>query len=123
MKKTVSVLAATAIALTGMATASVTPAVAQSENAASIEKDVGCSGFVPGGIGLFTTETRSITTSSGNTKLVCHFDIPEGFEPETAVSDEGFGCNTFLGFTTDSRMVATPGGRALLTCEINGSTD
>ena len=122
MKKTVSVLAATAIAMGGIATASITPAAAQSENAATIDKDFGCVLF-EGGYALVTTESHSVITSSGNTKLVCHFDVPEGTEPDTVIKSEGFGCGTFLGFTTDSNAVITPGGKAVLTCEINGSTE
>ena len=125
MKKSVSVLAATAIALAGFASVSSVSAVAQSANAATITKDFGCGGFVPDANGNFasgltTLESHSVVTSSGNTKLVCHFDIPAGQEPAKATHAAGFGCNTFLGFTTDSKMVATPGGKATLTCSVKG---
>ena len=125
MKKSVSVLAATAIALAGFASVSSVPVLAQSVNAATVTKDAGCRGFVPdangnAASGLFTLESHSVVTSSGNTKLVCHFDIPEGKEPAEVTRAEGFGCGTFLGFTNDSKMVATPGGRATLTCSIKG---
>lgn len=128
MKKTVLTFAATALAFTGAATAPIAPAIAQSENAATITKDFGCGGFVPTeegdpGTALFTDRTVSAATSSGNVKLVCHFDIPEGLEPASATHASGFLCNTYLGLTTDSKMVATPGGKAVLTCEINGSTE
>lgn len=122
-------LGLSAIAL-GMVVASlpVMPAAAQSANAADISKDFGCRGFVPtatGGFasGLVTLEgTQSVTTSSGVTSLVCHFDIPAGREPATATKAEGFRCGTFLGGTNDSKMVATPGGQATLTCKINPSS-
>lgn len=121
-------LGLSAIAL-GMVVASlpVMPAAAQSANAATISKDFGCGGFVPtasGGFGPFIVSfegTHSTTNSAGVTSLVCHFDIPAGLEPATATKASGFGCGTFLGFTTDSKMVATPGGQATLTCKINPS--
>ena len=121
-------LGLSAIAL-GMVVASlpVMPAAAQSANAAWILKDFGCGGFVPTatggfGSGLFTIEgTHSVVNSAGNTSLVCQFDIPAGLEPATATKASGFGCGTFLGFTTDTKMVATPGGEATLTCKINPS--
>lgn len=127
MKTIVSTLAASAIALTGIASALSVPVLAQSDNAATITKDFGCGGFVPTedgdfGSGLFSAEgSHSVATSSGNTKLVCHFDIPEGLEPARATHAEGFVCGTFLGLTTDSKMVATPGGTATLTCSVKGS--
>ena len=122
-------LGISAIAL-GMVVASlpVMPAAAQSANAATISKDFGCGGFVPtatGGFGSFLVSfdgTQSVVNSAGVTTLICHFDIPAGQEPATATKASGFGCGTFLGFTNDSKMVASPGGRATLTCKINGST-
>ena len=123
-------LGISAIAL-GMVVASMPlamPASAQSDNAADISKDFGCGGFVPtatGGFGwrLFSRDgTHSTTNSAGVTSLVCQFDIPAGREPATATRAEGFRCGTFLGLTTDSKMVATPGGQATLTCKINPSS-
>jgi hypothetical protein len=74
------------------------------------------------GIDLFTTDpVHSTETPSGNTVLSCHFDIPDGFEPAKAIRNDGFLCNTFLGPTLNSMSVATPGGKATLTCQINGS--
>ena len=121
-------LGISAIAL-GMVVASlpVMPAAAQSANAATITKDFGCGGFVPTATGgfasfLFSSDgTQSVINSAGVTTLICHFDIPAGQEPATATRASGFGCGTFLGFTTDSKMVATPGGEATLTCKINPS--
>lgn len=104
------------------------PASAQSANAANISKDFGCGGFVPtasGGFGSFLVSfdgTHSTTNSAGVTSLVCHFDIPAGQEPATATRAEGFLCGTFLGLTTNSKMVASPGGQATLTCKVNPSS-
>ena len=117
-----------ALALVASSFIPVAPAAAQSDNAADISKDFGCGGFIPtatGGIGfrLFTRDdTHSVTNSAGVTSLVCHFEIPAGREPATATRAEGFRCGTFLGVTRDSKMVATPGGQATLTCRINGAT-
>ena len=89
---------------------------------ASVADEFGCflspsdSGLA---VGLFSTEkTHSVITPSGNTSLVCHFKIPSGFELSRAIVNSGFGCGTFLGFTTDSRSVVNPGGNATLTCKI-----
>ena len=70
---------------------------------------------------LFTNESHSVETLSGNTVLKCKFDIPAGFEPANAIVNEGFLCGTLLGLTTNSKSVASPGGNATLTCQINGS--
>lgn len=123
MRKLLSMTALT-LALT---VATAPPAFADSANAATITKDFGCGGFVPtptGGFGSFLISndgTHSVVTSSGVTSLICKFDIPAGLEPATATRASGFGCGTFLGFTTDSKMVASPGGNATLTCKINGA--
>lgn len=103
-------------------------AFAQSENAATIIKDGCCFGFVPtdtGGFGAFIFSpdgAHAVLTSSGNQSLVCQFDIPEGLAPAKATQAEGFFCGTYFGLTNDTKMVATPGGRATLTCRINGAT-
>jgi hypothetical protein len=100
------------------------PATAQSANAATITEDFICGGFVPtptGGIGtvIFSTEgTHSVVTSSGVANLVCHFTIPASDVPATATRASGFACGTFLGGTNDSKMVASPGGYATLTCRV-----
>jgi hypothetical protein len=71
---------------------------------------------------LFTDESHSVATSSGNTTLTCRFDIPDGEEPDKALKNTGFLCGTFLGITTDSQSIATPGGNATLVCHINPSS-
>lgn len=120
-----------AIAMLGLVAGSITPispALAQSVNAANITKDFGCGGFVPTATGGFASflitfgGTTSVVNSAGVTSLICNFDIPAGQEPATATRASGFGCSTFLGFTTDSTMVASPGGKATLTCRINGAS-
>jgi hypothetical protein len=88
-----------------------------------VEKDFSCGGFVPtpdGGIGPFlsTNKGHSVVTPSGNTKLICNFNIPDSLQPAKATHAEGFLCGTFMGDTSDSTMVATPGGKAVLTFEV-----
>ena len=120
---------AASLALAVGPAASGTQALAQAEQAATINKDFGCTGFVPtsdGNIGPFIfsdSESIAVATNGETQKLICRFDIPEGIEPDTVTHAEGFPCGTTFGQTYDTRMVATPGGRAVLTCEVNGSTE
>ena len=92
-------------------------------NGATVTKDLGCGGFVPtktGGVGalIYTTEGSVVIKGNGSTSLSCHFDIPPGLQPKTTTRASGFLCNTWLGSTTDSRMLASSGGNATLTCRI-----
>lgn len=125
MKKIVSTIAGATLLAAGLAGPAVSVA-AKSENSAQIVKDGGCFGFVPDGnggatTGLFNPEgAHAVSTKSGNVTLVCHFDIPEGFEPAKAVKADGFLCGTYFGLTNDSRVLATPGGKATLICKIKG---
>jgi hypothetical protein len=108
----------------------ISAAHADSPNAAVVLKDLdhpfGCFAFVPVTFTpLFTAdEIHTTATSNGNVQLTCHFNITEGFEPATAVKTTGFGCGIFLpsgaAFTTDTSMVANPGGRATLKCLVKG---
>ena len=111
-----------AVALALILSVSHQPALAQT-NGATVTKDLGCGGFVPtasGGVGaiIFTTEGAVVVKGNGSTSLSCHFDIPPGLEPKTTTRASGFLCNTWLGSTTDSRMLASSGGNATLTCRI-----
>lgn len=111
-----------ALALAMSATALPQAAMAQSSGA-TVTKDLGCGGFVPtasGGVGalIHTTEGAVVIKGNGSTSLTCHFDIPPGLEPKTTTRAYGFLCNTWLGSTTDSRMQASSGGNATLTCRI-----
>lgn len=127
MKKFVSTCAGLGLLAAGFA-APITPLAAQSENAAVVIDDSGCGGFVPtadGGIGalIFTPDgAHAVRTSSGNQILTCQFDIPEGSEPATATMASGFLCGTYFGLTTDTKMVASPGGKATLICKLNPSS-
>ena len=111
-----------AVALALILSVSHQPALAQT-NGATVTKDLGCGGFVPtasGGVGaiIFSAEGAVVVKGNGSTSLSCHFDIPPGLEPKTTTRASGFLCNTWLGSTTDSRMLASSGGNATLTCRI-----
>lgn len=98
------------------------PANAQTSGA-TVSKDLGCGGFVPtasGGVGtlIFTSESVVLIKGNGSTSLSCHFDVPAPLVPETTTRASGFACYTFLGLTTDTRMQASSGGNATLTCRI-----
>ena len=87
-----------------------------------------CGGFVPtsdGGVpALITTpESHTLLKGNGSSSITCHFDIPGALVPAKTTRARGFDCNVyvggkFLGTTTDSRMLASSGGRATLTCRI-----
>ena len=109
-----------------------TLAIALAANAqggpAVVVDDFGCGGFVPNGntatgfpalAFLGTTESHAVLTSSGNQILTCHFD--HNVDLQSATQGRGFTCGTVFGVTTNTRMVATPGGKATLVCKINGS--
>ena len=119
MRVTFSIAVALAFTLSTVPRA----AMAQS-GGATVTKDLGCFGFVPtasGGVGttkLQTDEGSVVVKGNGSTSLSCHFDIPPGLEPKTTTRARGFLCNTYLGKTTDSRMLASSGGNATLTCRI-----
>jgi hypothetical protein len=89
---------------------------------ATVIKEFGCQ-IAPADSGLsaflFTTETHIVNTPSGNTTLVCHFDVPEELQDEVqkAMKHEGFGCGTQFGVTFDTFAV-TNKNRVLLNCSI-----
>jgi len=118
IKKTIAFLVP--LGLLGVAVAPI-----KAENGATVIQEFGCflsssdSGLP---ISLSTNaKTQSVITPSGNTKLTCHFDIPDSYRPNRAIKNEGFPCGTFLGTTTNSMSVVNPGGKAQLTCQTNGS--
>ncbi len=112
------------VALFGAGVASADPGPNADDNAATIHRGVGCvvSSSASGlPVFLFTNQMTEVDTNSGNTVLKCTFDIPAGLEPATAIVNTGFGCGTLAGGTSNTRSVATPGGKVFLTCQINGS--
>jgi len=60
---------------------------------------------------------------SGNTSLVCHFDIPDICLPDEALESKGFNCTVCIPDvgcfrTTASISAATPSGNAVMSCKI-----
>ncbi len=98
------------------------PALAQ-DGGATVTKDLGCGGFIPnpdGSVGeiIYTNESAVVIKGNGSTSLSCHFVIPPEIAPKLTTRASGFACYTFLGLTNDSRMQASSGGNATLTCRI-----
>jgi hypothetical protein len=92
--------------------------VAQADPAVVID-EFGCTGFVPdNGTSLFTTESHAVLTRSGVNILTCHFNHAVVLPHATGA--QGFLCGTVFGLTSDTKMLATPGGKATLVCKING---
>ena len=75
------------------------------------------------GIDLWTyDEAWQVETPSGNVILIAHFNIPEEYTPTKAIKNSGFLVTTWAaGNTYDTECISTPGGRALLTAEIQHS--
>ena len=90
----------------------------KTNDAASINKDFTCGMFDGDGGFVVTDASHSVVTSSGNSTLKCS---AKGVANSTggSVKYEGFGCNTFLGFTTDSREIVSTSGNATLTCQVH----
>ena len=97
---------------------------AVSAAAVVINEDGGCTGFVPNyetetglpELAILFGSTHSVVNSGGNTKLTCKFD--HEVELERATGGQGFLCATPGGLTDDTMMVASPGGKATLVCQI-----
>ena len=100
-------------------------------NPAAVIDEFKCSSFFPDGNGGLdysflistTTEAHKVITDKGVNILSCHFDHEEDLP--YARGAQGFVCGIrngegFLLLTTDSKMLAAPGGRATLVCKING---
>lgn len=110
------------IAVAFVLTVSTQPAPAQAR--ATVSKDLPCVGFIPtrdgldSGVYISTDESVVLVKGNGATSLSCHFDVPAGLEPASTTRARGFLCITYLGSTSDSRMLASSGGNATLTCRI-----
>ena len=95
---------------------------------ATVSDDGLCGGFVPTvdgaeGPSIITEESHTLLKGNGSSSITCHFNIPAALVPAKTTRAQGFNCNVivggvFLGTTTDSRMLASSGGRATLTCRI-----
>lgn len=93
---------------------------AQSDNAALVINQSSCGGtlITASGFHFLSTDdgAQYHETSSGNAKLVCNLDVVFGPDLENAEQTEGFGCGYNGNFTTDTRAVITPGGKATAVC-------
>lgn len=110
------------VAMTLALTAASQPALAQ-DGGATVSKDLGCGGFIPnadGSVGeiIYTNESAVLIKGNGTTSLSCHFTFAPELAPKTTTRSSGFACYTYLGLTYDSRMQASSGGNATLTCRI-----
>ena len=95
---------------------------------ATVSNDGLCGGFVPTsdgqeGASITTSESHTLLKGNGSSSVTCHFDVPAALIPAKTTRAQGFDCNVviggvFIGTTTDSRMLASSGGRATLTCRI-----
>ena len=87
-------------------------------NSAFITKDFGCNVIDGDGVFVFTADGNvSVVTSSGHTTLICKV---KGVANSTgrAVIFRDFGCNTLLGFTTNSQNTVSASGNVTLRCRI-----
>jgi hypothetical protein len=115
MKKTAIISAIAAVFSLGMGSAYA--------DGATVTKEFGCV-IISADSGLsadvFTTESHTVTTPSGNTNFICHFEVPEALQGEVGkgtIKNQGFGCGTLAGFTTNTKAV-TNKNRILLVCSI-----
>ena len=73
--------------------------------------------------GLGTTvpmEWQRVTTKPREVIIICHGDVPEGFEPDERIDVRGFFCNDLQGnTTTDTTAKITPSGKALMKCHFH----
>ena len=102
--------------LSAFAVAAIMPAAPALAEGTIVIGDGTCSGFVPTADGQFGFPLSGgeihVVTHGGTTQLTCHLDIPAGHEPSKGVRAYNVPCQTPLGPTTDTRMSASPGGRA-----------
>ena len=95
---------------------------------ATVSDDGLCGGFVPTASGtegpsITTEESHTLLKGNGSSSITCHFNIPPGLVPAKTTRAQGFNCTVivggnYIGMTTNSRMLASSGGRASLTCRI-----
>ena len=120
-KQILSVTTITAFAAILLAWA---PSAAYAGNGgAAVIHEFGCNLFDGDGDLVAATQVNIAVDSEGDTTtLVC---TAQGVDPSPTkrpVIQEGFGCNTLFGFTTDTRSVVTSSGVSILTCHINPSS-
>lgn len=115
MRKYVAMFAAGAMA----SIIPMTPALADGSIVSSGDL---CTGFVPGPNGeltfpLLRTYDSHLVVNGGWATLSCHFDIPDAQLPSKGVKSSAVTCDIpGYGFADETRMSASPGGRAVGTC-------
>jgi len=85
-------------------------------NGAGVTKDFSCNVFDGYGALTNTTESINVTNNGGNTTLVCHKNGVA--TPGVTVKQNGFGCGTSAGYTTNSQSVVSAKGNSTLRCQI-----
>ncbi|MHC4172642.1 MAG: hypothetical protein ACYST5_06840 [Planctomycetota bacterium] len=88
---------------------------------ATVITEFGC-GIIPadwgGPFALFTTDTHSVTTPSGNSKITCNFVVPDDEIPDKARIFRDFACSTFAGLADKSQSVVDTEGNIVLLCQV-----
>ncbi|MCK4807996.1 MAG: hypothetical protein KAS90_00075 [Candidatus Aenigmarchaeota archaeon] len=92
---------------------------------AVVINDFGCGVLDANGVVIPADNSHSVVSmdKNGNTVLKCFATVDKNTYPlvNKAVRYNGFGCNTHLGYTTNTKAVITPSGKVMLTCKINPS--
>ena len=70
---------------------------------------------------LQTYNAKLVKAASGNVTFQCHFDIPKGYEPTSAMQPGSPGCMTRYGLSNKTHILLSPGGNAVLTCQVSRS--
>jgi hypothetical protein len=70
---------------------------------------------------LMTTKTHSVISSSGNSTVTCQFTYTGTGLPNKALKVTKFNCGTYVGITTDSKVVISPSGQIKMTCHVKAS--
>jgi len=88
-------------------------------NSAFIIRDLGCN--LPDGEGNFVSADtdHSVITVSGKNNFRCQATVAPPSSGHAEVM-RGFGCNTDLGFTTNTHSVVSDEGDATMTCHFRG---
>jgi hypothetical protein len=116
MKSLVRIMAAVALLFGVFAAA--TPANADSPNSAAVISDFACGLYDGNGGFAISDSSHSVVTSSDVSVLKCSATVAPSLSGK-AVQYNDFGCNTFLGFTIDSRETVSASGQATLTCKVH----
>ena len=113
-----TILKLTAICLTFALVVVLSGFTSGDNNAAFIDKDLGCGLFDGNEDFHYVTDgTISVVTSSGNTTLVCKAkNLPN--DQGKAVITKGFLCGTYLAITTNSKNIVSASGNVTLTCKV-----